>query len=162
MNVGKMNGVRYHDTIVKVRQTALQFVKFCIVGGSGVVVDMSVLCLLADPRYLGLPLVLGKACAAEAAMTNNFLWNEVWTFRQPHGTPGRQSARWRRFFLFNAICGMGIVLAIALLEVFHRWLGWNLYVANLVAIILVTFWNFGINARFNWGLPKREDFHPGN
>jgi len=37
-----------------------------------------------------------------------------------------------------------------LLRLFHSWMGWNLYLSNLLAIALVTFWNFGINARFNW------------
>src|SRR2546423_7399215 len=60
----------------------LQFIKFCMVGGSGVFVDMGILYLLADPRCLGLNITLSKICAAEIAMTNNFIWNEFWTFSQ--------------------------------------------------------------------------------
>jgi putative flippase GtrA len=36
------------------------------------------------------------------------------------------------------------------LNLFHGGLKWNLYVSNLLAIVMVTFWNFGMNARFNW------------
>ena len=58
-----------------------QFVKFCLVGGSGVVVDMTVLHFLADSAWCGWNVSISKLCSAEAAMLNNFLWNEVWTFR---------------------------------------------------------------------------------
>jgi hypothetical protein len=61
-----------------------------------------------------------------------------------------------RFLLFNAICGIGIGLAVLLLHLFHTWLGWNLYLSNMLGIILVTCWNFGMNARFNWPRVRRK------
>ena len=135
-----------------------QFVKFCVVGASGLFVDMGVLFLLADPRCLGLNAALSKVCATEAAMTSNFVWNELWTFRPSDSrcspsqgcgvSPIRSIAQ--RLLLFNAICGIGIVLAVLLLQLFHKFLGWNIYVANLVAILIVTLWNYGMNAWFNW------------
>ncbi len=36
------------------------------------------------------------------------------------------------------------------LHVFYTWLNINLYIANFLAIVLVTFWNFWMNAVFNW------------
>ena len=123
-----------------------QFLRFCLVGGSGVVVDMAVLHLLAVG--LGWNVSLSKGCAAETALLSNFLWNEVWTFRaQGFGRGGRAGVL-RRLGRFHAICGVGIGLAVALLYLFHAALGINLYGANLLAIGLVTLWNFGINACF--------------
>src|SRR5438067_1597346 len=58
-----------------------RYAQFCIVGGSGVILDMGVLYLLADPSTLGWNLTLSKVIAAEVAIFNNFLWNELWTFR---------------------------------------------------------------------------------
>ncbi|MCL4789771.1 MAG: GtrA family protein [Verrucomicrobia bacterium] len=146
-----------------------QFVKFCLVGGSGTLVDMGVLYVLADPKALALNIAFSKICAAEVALVNNFVWNEFWTFRSSDSGAGilpvsssdkpshaRQagslshSPRLRRFLFFNAICGLGILFAVLLLHLFHTLLGWNLYVSNLVTIGLVTLWNFGMNARFNW------------
>ncbi|MCL4789584.1 MAG: GtrA family protein [Verrucomicrobia bacterium] len=125
-----------------------QFAKFCLVGGSGVFLDMAVLYLLADPKMLAWNLTLAKVCAAETAMLNNFLWNEVWTFRSAAGrAPGGVM---RRLLCFNAICGIGIALAVFFLRLFYTWLGFNLYVANFFAIVLVTLWNFWMNACFNW------------
>src|SRR5574341_829365 len=127
-----------------------QLGRFCIVGGSGVFVDMGVLAILADPRCLGLNVAFSKVCAAEAAMISNFFWNELWTFRSVASARPYLGSRWRRLLMFNAICGIGIVLAVLLLEFFHVVLNWNLYLSNLMAIVVVTAWNFGMNARFNW------------
>ena len=125
-----------------------QFVKFCLVGGSGVVVDMAVLHVLAV--WLGWNVALSKVGSAETAMLNNFLWNEVWTFQGPGTRPVKHAGVAGRLWRFHAICGVGIGLAVLFLHLFHTWLGFNLYVANLLAIGLVTLWNFGLNARCNW------------
>ena len=151
-----------------------QFLKFCMVGGSGVVVDMTVLHLLADPNYLGWSVSLSKLCSAETAMLNNFLWSEVWTFRGAAADRARRCAGGsrsdppaakmpavrggggvlRRLLGFHAICGAGIGLAVFFLQVFYHWLGFNLYIANFLAILLVTLWNFWLNALFNWRPPR--------
>lgn len=161
-----------------------QFFKFCMVGGSGVVVDMTVLHFLVDPNYLGWNVSLSKLCSAEAAMLNNFLWNEVWTFRGAAADRARRRAGGsrsdppaakmppvrrgrgvvRRLLWFHAICGAGIGLAVFFLHVFYSWLDLNLYMANFLAILLVTLWNFWLNALFNWRLseagPKQASVPP--
>jgi hypothetical protein len=58
-----------------------------MVGGSGLLVDMGVLYLLADVSRLGLNITMSKICAAEVAMISNFIWNELWTFRQNATAP---------------------------------------------------------------------------
>jgi len=105
-----------------------QFIKYCLVGASGVAVDMTILYVLADPRMLEWSVTVSKVCAAETAMLNNFLWNEMWTFRS--AVKRGQGGVLRRLLCFNAICGIGIALAVFFLHVFHAWLGFNLYVAN--------------------------------
>ena len=98
-----------------------------MVGGSGVFVDMAILFLLADPRMLSWPVTISKILAAETAMANNFVWNEVWTFRER--TEGRVSWRNRlyRYLKFNAICSGGIVIAVLVLKALFGVLGMNLY-----------------------------------
>ncbi len=125
-----------------------QFLRFCLVGGSGVIVDMTVLHWLAVG--LGWNVSFSKVCAAEAALLNNFLWNEVWTFRGAGGNVEIRRGAVHRLWRFHAICGAGIGLAVLGLHLFHTGLGLDLYLANLLAIGLVTLWNFGLNARFNW------------
>ena len=85
---------------------------------------------------------------------NNFVWNELWTFKGIPGDTARSGGALHRLLFFNAICGVGIVFAVLLLHIFHTLLGWNLYFSNLFAIGLATLWNFGMNARFNWRVEK--------
>lgn len=130
-----------------------QFVKLCLVGGSGVIVDMTVLrCLVGA---LGWNLSLSKFCSAEFAMLSNFALNEVWTFRGHITGAGNGFGLFGRLVKFQAICGAGIGFAVLLLNLFYRLLGLNLYAANLLAILMVTVWSFWMNARYNWGQPRR-------
>lgn len=127
----------------------IQFAKFCAVGGTGVLVDMAVLFLLVDPKTLAVNITLSKVLAAELAMLNNFAWNEVWTFKRVDESHKHEGWAFR-LLKFNAICGVGIGLAVILLHFFHTRLGLNLYLSNLIAIVLVTCWNFGMSTHFNW------------
>jgi dolichol-phosphate mannosyltransferase len=130
-----------------------RFIQFGLVGGTGVLVDMTVLFLLADPRTLGWNLSVSKAIAAEIAIVNNFIWNDLWTFRDLSADQTGWRSRSNRFGKFNLICLAGIALNILILNGEVHWLHINVYVANCIAIVLVSSWNFGMNLRFRWGTP---------
>ena len=132
----------------------LPFTKFCLIGSLGVVVDMSVLCVLADARGLGWSVSVSKLCSAEIALLHNYFWNEFWTFRSPGKGREPPFCRGRRILRFQAICGVGIGIAVLVLRVLHTGLGFNLYAANLAAIVTATLWNFWMNARFNWRIRR--------
>jgi dolichol-phosphate mannosyltransferase len=133
-----------------------RFVRFGIVGGSGVLVDMAALYLLHDPTRLALPLVLAKVLSAQLAMINNFIWNEAWTFadRLDASTP---SARAARFLKFELICLAGLAINLGVLTLCVRRLGLHYLVANLIAIGISTAWNFLVNLRFNWSSRARAE-----
>ena len=141
-------------TVSEIREhlgkTFSRFLRFGLVGGSGVLVDMSLLFVFADPRMLGWGLSISKALAAEAAIVNNFIWNDLWTFRdRALNCPGWR-LRASRFGRFNLICLAGIGLNVGLLNALVHGLGLNIYVANGIAIVVVSLWNFGMNLRFGW------------
>jgi dolichol-phosphate mannosyltransferase len=101
---------QYLEHLVRLRLATLpasRFFKFCVVGGTGVIVDMAILYLLSDPNTLALGLTRSKIVAAETAIVSNFLLNDAWTFgdRTLHA-PGVK-AKLRRFLGFNAICAAG-------------------------------------------------------
>lgn len=127
-----------------------RYLQFCLVGGSGVAVDMAVIWWLADPVNLGWNLTLSKVIAAEVAIINNFLWNDLWTFRGL----GAEASGWRgravRFGKFNLICSAGIGWSVLLLQAQVAWLGMNVYLANFISIGAVSVWNFGMNLKFGW------------
>jgi dolichol-phosphate mannosyltransferase len=127
-----------------------RFLRFALVGLSGVVVDMSALFLLSDRRTLGLGLTRSKAIAAELAIFNNFLWNDAWTFRDLLGARKSTALKVRRFVKFNIICGIGILFNVLLLNFQFNVLHVNRYVANLVAIGIMTVWNYWLNVKLSW------------
>ncbi|MFZ5892876.1 MAG: glycosyltransferase [Myxococcota bacterium] len=129
-----------------------RFLRFALVGLSGVLVDTTVLYLLSDPTQLGFGLTRSKAVAAEIAILNNFLWNDVWTFSDAQGR--RTSPVLRRLLKFNIVCGMGLVLNVILLNVLYNFAHVNRYIANLIAIAAVTLWNYWINMKISWGMAR--------
>jgi dolichol-phosphate mannosyltransferase len=143
--------VDYLRHLVRLRLDTLpiaRFLRFAIVGLSGVLVDMAVLYFLSDPTRLGWGLTRSKVLAASTAILNNFLWNDLWTFGD---IAARQKGqRFRRLLKFASVCGLGVVLNVILLNVMFNFLHMNRYVANLVSIAIVTVWNFGLNSKLNW------------
>jgi putative flippase GtrA len=69
----------------------VQLVKFCLVGASGYVVNLSVFALCVEA--IGLHHLVGATVAFVVAVTNNFWWNRHWTFKARRGRPGFQAAR---------------------------------------------------------------------
>jgi dolichol-phosphate mannosyltransferase len=127
-----------------------RFFRFVMVGASGALVDMLVLFLLSDPHTLGFGLTRSKVAAAELAIVNNFLWNDAWTFHDLIGGHAGWRHKLRRFAKFNLICGIGLLLNVILLNVQFNLLGMNRYVANAIAIALVTAWNYRFNVMLGW------------
>ncbi|HEY9604523.1 MAG TPA: glycosyltransferase [Allocoleopsis sp.] len=127
-----------------------RLLRFGIVGLTGVFVDMVVLYLLSDPSTLGWALTRSKIVSSELAILNNFLWNDLWTFRDISSQqPGKRQLL-KRFLKFNTVCLAGLVLNVLLLNLFFNVFGINRYVANLIAIAAVTLWNFWVNLKLSW------------
>jgi dolichol-phosphate mannosyltransferase len=145
--------VDYLRHLARLRLSALsttRFLRFALVGAAGVLVDMAFLFLLSDPRALGFGLTRSKIAAAELAIINNFLWNDAWTFRDLVGGQRGAGHKLRRLLKFNAVCGIGLAINVALLNLQYNVFHMNRYVANLVAIGAVTAWNYWLNLRLNW------------
>jgi dolichol-phosphate mannosyltransferase len=110
-----------------------QLVKFCVVGVSGYVVNLAVYYVLLD--HAGLHYALAATGSFLVAVTNNYVWNRVWTFRHQRGHIGYQGLR----FL---IVSVTVYLAnLALLSVFVA-AGVGEIVAQATAVVLVTPLNF--------------------
>jgi dolichol-phosphate mannosyltransferase len=145
--------VEYLRHLLRLRVATLlqsRFLRFALVGLSGVFVDMLILYGLSDPATLGWNLVVSKVIAAEAAMLNNFAWNDAWTFRDLAGDQRSLAQRLKRLAKFNAICGMGLLLSVLLLKLQVDQLHLNRYFANAIAIVIVTAWNYWLNLKLSW------------
>lgn len=151
--------LEYFQHLLRIRLHLLHsssFVRFCVVGLSGVVIDMSLLYLLSDPKMLGWGLTRSKILAAEAALINNFIWNDLWTFANVSRQQNHFGQRVKRFLKFNAICAVGLFLNVLILNLEFNALHMNRYVANLVAIMIVTVWNYKTNWKLNWRVTAKD------
>jgi dolichol-phosphate mannosyltransferase len=133
-----------------------RFVRFGLVGLSGVFVDMAIFYLLHDPAALGLPLTRSKVIAAEIAIVNNFLWNDFWTFRDISSQQRGWSKRIKRFIKFNLVCLLGLVLNVAIVNILVNYFNIHYLIANLIAIAIVTIWNFWINLKLSWRVTQTK------
>ncbi|MDZ7960130.1 MAG: glycosyltransferase [Aulosira sp. DedQUE10] len=127
-----------------------RFLRFGLVGLSGVFVDMTMLYLLSDPTTLALPLTRSKILAGEIAIFNNFLWNDAWTFADVSMKQQEWRQRLKRFLKFNLICLAGLVLNVLILNLVFNFILPNRYIANLIAIAVATIWNFWVNLKLSW------------
>src|SRR6476469_2740344 len=110
-----------------------QLAKFCAVGASGYVVNLLVYVALLDGANLHYRLAASGAFLG--AVTNNYLWNRLWTFRHDRGHFGYQGLR------FLVVSGIVYLCNLAILTILVE-LGLGKIVAQAIAIVLVTPANF--------------------
>ncbi|NJN22667.1 MAG: glycosyltransferase [Leptolyngbya sp. RL_3_1] len=125
-----------------------RFLRFGLVGFSGLFVDYGIFFLLFS--QLGLGLTTSNVLSAETAICNNFLWNDAWTFADFSQQQQGWNARLKRFLKFNLICLAGLVLNTLIVNLLFNLLGFNAYLAKFIAIATVTLWNFWVNLKLSW------------
>ncbi len=114
----------------------MRFLRFGLVGGSGVLVNLVALWLLHDE--LRVPLELAAILAVALAIVNNFVWNNFWTFRAASVAP-------RRIAQFIAISLVGMAINVGMLKALVYG-GFHYLTADLAGIAVATGWNFFANA----------------
>lgn len=130
---------------IRRRRNWEQLAKFCLVGASGYVVNLTVYALLL--RGLGVHYIPAAICSFLVAVTNNYTWNRLWTFRDRRGHVAYQGLR----FLIVSIAALVANLAVLYVLVT---IGVGELPAQAVAIILVTPLNFAGNKL--WSFASRS------
>lgn len=127
----------------------VQLVKFCLVGGSGYVVNLSVFALAVE--VVGLHHLIAATLAFVVAVTNNFWWNRHWTFAARDGHPGFQAAR------FFTVSVSAFLFAAAVLQALVS-AGAQEVPAQAVSIVAATPLNFMGNKMWSFGrgVPQRR------
>jgi len=119
--------------------TLSQFLRFCIVGLLGLIVDTSILIALVesvnlDPRA-------GAVFAFIAAVSFNYVLNRFWTF-----DTARLTQAFTSFTLFVTVCLGGLLVRIGvmhfLMEFFNMGTGYRYILASIVGIFAATVFNF--------------------
>lgn len=125
-----------------------RFLRFGVVGFSGVFVDLGIFYLLRTG--LGFALTRSAIFSSEIAIINNFLWNDLWTFGDISSKQQGLHQRLRRFIKFNLVCLSGVILNVSIVNLLFNLAHVNEYLAKLMAIAMVTFLNFWLNLKLSW------------
>ena len=117
----------------------IRFLKFAVVGISGVVVNMAMLYILTE--YFQILYIISSIIAIEISIVSNFFLNDLWTWRDR-----AKKAFFERFTQYHVTVGLTAILAnwlilLILTEFF------NVYymISNLIGIAVGTFANFIVN-----------------
>ena len=124
------------------RHNWLQLAKFCAVGASGYIVNLAVFTALvhgADLNYL-----VAAVCSFLVAVTNNYLWNRLWTFRHQRGHVAYQGLRFLVVSAVSLTANLIVLAALVALDLPE-------VLAQAIAIVLVTPLNFAGNKLWSFG-----------
>ena len=122
-----------------------QLGKFCVVGAVGYLINLAVYDALL---HAGLHYLVAATCSFLVAVTSNYFWNRIWTFREHRGHVGIQGMR---FFIVSVVALAANLLVLHLLVVYA---GLDKLPAQAVAIVLVTPLNFVGNKLWSFRLRK--------
>ncbi|MDA3890809.1 MAG: GtrA family protein [Salinivirgaceae bacterium] len=115
----------------------LKFLKFGVVGGSGVIVDFFFTWLLKEKFKV--QKYIANAIGFTIAASTNWFLNRIWTFESQNPDLLVEYSQ----FLIVSLIGLGINSAV--LWILTDKFKLNFYVSKLGAIAVVTVWNFFAN-----------------
>ncbi|MDZ7400914.1 MAG: GtrA family protein [candidate division KSB1 bacterium] len=131
----------------------VRFAKFGIVGGSGIFVNMGGLWFFTE--VVGLYYLISSVLAIALAMISNFIWNDLWTWRD-RGEPGVRAylTRMAKFILVSSIAAyignLGILWVLT--HFFHVYY----LISNLIGIAVGTILNYSVNNFWTFREEKAE------
>ncbi len=150
-----VKGTRFYGLAHRNKPEIKRFVKFAIVGASGLVIDIVLLNIFE--RHFGMAVPLAVALAFIIAATNNFVWNRLWVYPE-----ARTQKKRRQMPLFLAVNAAGLLInelifllfqmpltelirmvPIPFVQAHYRGIGLN--VTKLIAAVIVMLWNFFVN-----------------
>ncbi|WP_297460684.1 glycosyltransferase [Thermococcus sp.] len=120
-----------------------RLIKFTLVGLSGVLVNEGF--LWAFVNLLGWNRILANIPATELAILNNFLWNDLWTFKDL-----RRNPLWKRLLTFHAAALSGALVQ-WIVYAGLVYLGIHYLIANLIGIVVSFIVRFLVNRHVTWG-----------
>jgi putative flippase GtrA len=119
------------------RTFLVKFIKFGIVGFSGVFIDFGVTYVCKE--WLKIQKYIANSIGFTVAASSNYIFNRTWTFKSQDPDIASEYTA----FLVISLIGLGIANLIVWL--IHSKLRQNFYLSKLFAIGMVTIWNFFAN-----------------
>jgi putative flippase GtrA len=114
-----------------------KFIKFCVVGFSGMVIDFGTTWLLKEKIKVNK--YIANSTGFILAASSNYLFNRFWTF---HSENPRIATEYMSFILISAV---GLAINNLIIFLLNEKMKLNFYLSKLFAIGVVTIWNFFMN-----------------
>ncbi len=114
-----------------------KFVKFCVVGSAGMLIDFGTTWLLKEKVRINK--YVANSSGFILAASSNYILNRIWTFESTNPHIAGQYG----LFVIISLAGLGINNFI--IYILHGRLKYNFYLSKLFAIVIVTIWNFLLN-----------------
>ena len=114
-----------------------KFLKFCIVGFSGMIVDFGTTWLLKEKVKVNK--YIANSTGFILAASSNYLFNRFWTF---HSVNPRIVYEYGSFILISIV---GLAINNLIIFLLNEKMKLNFYLSKLFAIGVVTIWNFFMN-----------------
>jgi putative flippase GtrA len=119
------------------KMVILKFLKFCVVGLSGMIIDFGTTWLLKEKARVNK--YIANSTGFILAASSNYIWNRIWTFQSKDN---RIAVEYLSFIIIS-VAGLGINNFV--IYILNDRLKVNFYLSKLIAIGVVTVWNFGMN-----------------
>ena len=133
--------------IRKLVQNFKPFIKYCLVGGLGTLIDVASLYVFIE--YFSFALIPATTLAFLLAATNNFILNKFWTFRN-------ESRNYRKLYIkFLIVSVVGLTLTNISMYILVRLVGIWYVLAKLLTSAMVLVWNFLGNKYWTFRLTER-------
>ena len=128
-----------------------RIVKFCLVGAWGFVVNMFFLWFFTET--VGLFYLFSSVIAIEISLLNNFLLNDLWTWRD-RGKEGKREY-FKRMLQYHITASAAMLANIAILWILTELFGVHYLTSNVFGILCGSALNFFVNDR--WTFKHRKD-----
>lgn len=119
-----------------------RFIKFGVVGCSGMIIDFGTTYLCKEK--LRLNKYLSNCIGFILAATSNYFLNRIWTFENHKEEIAIQ------YMQFMIVSTIGLGINSLVLYLLTDKLKWNFYFSKLIAIATTTIWNFFANMLFTF------------
>ncbi|MCD6591148.1 MAG: glycosyltransferase [Candidatus Aenigmarchaeota archaeon] len=125
----------------------MRMIKFALVGLAGLVINEFLLFMLTDIFHIYY--VISSIVSVEISIISNFIFHELWTFAD------RQRGSFaQRFLLYNIFSLSGLLVNVGLLFFFTEFFGFFYLISNILAVMVVFFWNFLMSRKWVWSREK--------
>lgn len=129
----------------------LDFIRFCIVGGTGFIINVAVLLFLTKTFHT--PLFLAQLIGAEIALASNFTLHHNWTYKHNKTHKSLTSL----IIQFHMTAWPAIIGSTVMVSLFVSLLHMNKIEALVISSAIALAWNYGWSKYVIWrGVSEKE------